>query len=67
MRLKILVVSFLLVVSILCFIVVYIMHSNLSFIDYPYLYTGIFFINSCINYFFKKNRCEIHNTVKLIK
>ena len=38
MRLKILVVSFLLVVSILCFIVVYIMHSNLSFIDYPYLY-----------------------------
>ena len=39
MRLKILVVSFLLVISILCFIVVYIMHSNLSFIDYPYLYT----------------------------
>jgi len=54
MRLKILVVSFLLVVSILCFIVVYIMHSNLSFIDYPYLYTGIFSLIVALIIFLKK-------------
>ena len=64
MRLKILAVSFLLVVSILCFIVVYIMHSNLSFIDYPYLYAGIFSIIIALIIFLKK-KIGVKSTIQL--
>lgn len=30
--------------SVLCFTVVFIMNYNLSFIDYPYLYLGLIFL-----------------------
>ena len=44
-----------LVVSFICFVEVYYMHSILSFIDYPYLYLGSIFLILSI-YLFIKNR-----------
>lgn len=48
----------LVVLALLCFVEVYYLHSKLSFIDTPFLYTGLilFVISFLLHRFFPKNK-----------
>ena len=44
MKLKWIFFGVFLIASILCLVVLFLMYTKLSFIDYPYLYSGLIFL-----------------------